>query len=795
MSRVFEDLRFAARSLAKRPGYAVLAIATIAIGIGAATAVFSVVNTVLLEPLPFGQPDRLVAVSSTNLEKGIEGAGVSAPDVLDYRRRMTTLAGIEAWSWYGLSLNTDGRPRDITTLRVTPGTIDLFQVAPLSGRTFRAGEREEDRVVLLSWGMWQSEFGGDPGIVGKQIRLEEAPWTVVGVMPDSFAFPSREVKMWIPQDPTADTRRAGRFLGGLARLGPGVSLERAQREADTVAGALASEYPDTNKGFRLRLTPLQESVVGGVRKNLFLALGAVGLLLLVGCTNVTNLMLARGLARRPELAARVALGAGRGRLLSLMLAESTLIAVAGGALGILLAAWGTEILAAANPADLPRAAEVGLDGRALGVSIVLILLAGPVFGLLPAWQLAGSAPSAALRAGGRGSVGSAARSRRWLTVAELAMALVLLVGAGLMIKSLWRLNAQDPGFRPQGALALQLFVFGDQYREPAAWRLFYEQLESRLAALPGVASVGAMNTLPLSVIQGGTLSVQVDGRAEAEKDRAAIKTATPGFLPALGRRLVSGRAFTAADRPESQPVAMLNETAARRFFPEGNALGQRVKHEADPRWWTVVGVVADMRQEGLEVAPRPELVTPFAQRPGGMMSVVVRAKGDAGALLEAAQQQVWQVDPVQPIFRAALLEDFARENTQRRRFLTWLVGVFAGLALALAAVGIYGVVSYGVAQQLREFALRLALGARPAQIRRLVLRDGFLLTVAGIGLGAVASLFLARGVASLLYEVDPADPPTFLLVGVGLAAISLLACLLPAQRAAAVAPFESLKEG
>ncbi len=795
MSHLFEDLRFAARSLAKRPGYALLAIATIAIGIGAATAVFSVVNAVLLKPLAFGEPDRLVAVSSTNLEKGIEGSGISSADLLDYQRRLTSLVGVEAWSWYGLSLNTDGRPRDITTLRVSSGMIDLLRVPPLHGRTFRAGETEENHVVLLSWGLWQSELGGDPGIVGKQIRLEEEPWTVVGVMPEAFAFPSREVKMWIPMDLARDTRRAGRYLGAVGRLGPGASLDAAQRETDTVAAALAAEYPDSNKGFRLRLTSLQESVVGGVRKNLFLALAAVGLLVLVGCTNVTNLMLARGLARRPELAARVALGAGRGRLLSLMLAESTLIAVAGGVLGVLIAAWGTEILAAANPADLPRAAEVGLDGRALGVSMLLILLAGPVFGLLPAWQLAGSAPSAALRAGGRSAVGSAARSRRWLTVAELAMALVLLVGAGLMIKSLWRLNAQDPGFRPEGALALQLFVFGDSYREPAATRLFYEQLEERLAALPGVESVGSMTTLPLSVIQGGTLGLEVEGRAESEKDRAAVKTGTPGYLAALGRRLVAGRPFTAADGPESLPVAMLNETAVRRFFPEGSPLGKRIRHEADNRWWTVVGVVADVRQEGLEVAPRPELVMSFAQRPQGMMSVVVRTAGDPGSLLEAAQQQVWKVDPVQPIFRAALLEDFARENTQRRRFLTWLVGVFAGLALALAAVGIYGVVSYGVAQQLREFALRLALGARPAQIRRLVLRDGLLLTAAGLGLGVVASLVLARGAASLLYEVDPADPPTFLLVGLGLALISLLACLLPAQRAAAVAPFESLKEG
>jgi putative ABC transport system permease protein len=751
--------------LTKRPGYALVAILTIAVGIGAATAVFSVVNKVLLEPLAFGEADQLVTVTMANPARNIEGTGMSGPDLVDFRAGMSSLAGLETWNWFG--------------------------------RTFRPEETEADHVVVVSHGFWTTELGADPAIAGKQITLDERPWTVIGVMPASFVFPAQEVQFWIPVDVTRQTERAGRRFGAVGRLKPGVSLAAAEAEGRKVSAVLASQYPATNQGFELRLQPMKETVIGEVRGSLILLLGAVGLLVLVGAANVTNLMLARGMGRRQELAARLALGASRGQVMSLALAESTLVAVAGGVLGVVLAGWGTAVLAQLNPADLPRASEVAVDGRALLVSVLLIVFSGPVAGLLPAWQLAQTAPGAALSRGGRGTAGGvgASRTRRILTVAELAFALILLVGAGLMLKSFIRVSSQDPGFEPRRALAVQLFVFGPKYQQPAETRIFFDQLLTGLRAVPGVVAAGAVNALPLSEIQGGTREAEIDGRAEPEKQRVGLRIVTPGYLEALGRRLVMGRELGREDGPEGVRVALVNETAARAFFPGKSPIGERIRIVRDTAWAEIVGVVGDIRQEGLEVAVQPEVLFPFDQRTTGMMSVVARTSGDPRALLEAAQEEVWKVDPTQAVYRAAALEDWAYTNTQRRRFLTWLVGIFAGLALLLASVGIYGVISYSVAQQTREMALRLALGASPGQVRSLVLWDGLKLTLVGLAIGLGVSLLGARLVASLLFEVSPKDPPTLALVAALLGVVALLACLPPAERAARVAPFESLREG
>ncbi len=794
MSVFLKDLRLALRSLAKKPAYAGLAIATMALGLGAATAVYGVFDVVLLSPLPFPSSDRLMVLYTANPAKRIETAGVSAPEYRDYREQLSSFASLDLWTWYGLSLNRDGRPRDITTLRASPGLLETLGTRPLLGRTFRPDESEESRVVVMSHGLWASEFGADPGIIGRSVRLDEEPWTVVGVMPAGFEFPSAEVKLWIPYS-TAEANERLRFWSVLGRLKPGVTEEQARREAETVSRALEAKYPDTNAGFVARIASLKERAVGTIRSSLVAVLVAVGLFLLIACANVTNLTLARGLDRGGELAARTALGAPRSRLLSLLLAESTLLALLGGLLGVALAAWGVEALSALAPAEIPRSAEITLSPRVLAVAGGLILLAGPLFGLLPAFQLSGRAGSAI--SGNRSMTGAraATRARRALTIAQLALSLVLLAGAGLMVRSLWKVFGLDPGFKPENAVAVQLFVFGPQYEgKPDAWRQFSRSLEAGIAGLPGVTAVGTVNALPLSPIQGGSREIQIEGRAEPEQLRASFRIASPGALAALGRRLVAGRNFTTDDRDGGAGVVMLSKAAVRAYFGDQDPLGASIRFRGSEKWAQVVGVVADVRAAGLERTPDPEVIYPYEQQPFGVMSVVVRSAGNLPGLLEAVQREVWKVDAEQPVYRAAPLTDLVRQDTARRRFFTTVLAFFAFFALLLASIGIYGVVSYSVAQRLREIALRMALGANPAAIRQMVLRDGAILAAGGLGLGLILGIAGARAASSMLFEIPPTDPTTFLVVTMVLAAVALSACLVPAYRAAAVAPFALLRQ-
>ena len=794
MSVFLKDLRLALRSLAKKPAYAALAIATMALGLGAATAVYGVFDVVLLSPLPFPDSDRLMVLYTANPPKRIETAGVSAPEYRDYREQLSSFEALELWTWYGLSLNRDGRPRDITTLRASPGLLATLGTRPFLGRTFRPDEAEESRVVVMSHGLWASEFGADPGIIGRSVRLDEEPWTVVGVMPAGFQFPSAEVKLWIPYS-TAEANERLRFWSVLGRLKPGVTEEQARREAETVSRALETKYPDTNAGFVARIASLKERTVGTIRASLVAVLVAVGLFLLIACANVTNLTLARGLDRSGQLAARTALGAPRGRLLSLLLAESTLLALLGGVLGVALAAWGVEALSAMAPPEIPRSAEIALSPRVLAVAGGLILLAGPLFGLLPAFQLSGRA--GATISGNRSMTGAraATRARRALTIAQLALSLVLLAGAGLMIRSLWKVFGLDPGFEPKNAVAVQLFVFGPAYEgKPEAWRQFARSLESGIAAIPGVTAVGTVNALPLSPIQGGSREVEIEGRAEPEQGRASFRVASPGALSALGRRLVAGRNFTADDRDGGALVALLSKAAVRAYFGDQNPLGASIRVRGGEKWAQVVGVVADVRAAGLERTPDPEVIFPFEQQPFGVMSVVVRAAGNLPGLLEAVQREVWKVDAEQPVYRASPLTELVRQDTARRRFFTTVLALFAFFALLLASIGIYGVVSYSVAQRLREIAVRMALGANPAEIRQMVLRDGAILAAGGLALGLILGIAGARAVSSMLFEIPPTDPATFLVVTMVLAAVALSACLVPAFRAAGVAPFTLLRQ-
>lgn len=790
------DLRHAVRSLAQRPTYTLLGVLTMALGVGAVTAIASVLYGVLLSPLPYPDGDRLVRVHATYEEKGLEESALSPADFFDYEQELASFSSMGAHSYYGLTLDRDGRPREMSTIPVTPRFFATFGVEAAHGRLLGPGDDPEDNVMVMGYGAWQKEFGGDESLVGKAITIDGEPWTLVGVLPEDFGFPWKGAELYIPAlwgDPAPRGYRSAYTVG---RLAPGVTLEEATAELATVAESLAAEYPDPNAGWSARLEPLKESVVGDAQPALVALFGAVVVLLLIACANVTNLMLARGSNRRHELATRAALGASRGQLIRLMLAESTLMAVVGGAAGLLLAAWGVDLLVAASPAELPRVDQIAIRWPVLAAALGLVLLIGPAVGLLPALQLSRSRVSRALSAQSRSTVDTrgSARLRRTLTVVEVALSLVLLAGAGLMLKSFLKLTQLDPGFNAEQTAAVQLFVYGEKYTEDANVQLFFEELEDRVLALPGVQAAGATTALPMNPIGVQQVELRVDGRAESEPGLTNLRSVTPGYFETLQRRLLAGRLFGPQDRPDGVRTVLLSQTAARRIFGDEDPLGERLRAKGDgEEWATVVGVVADARHEGLEVEAGPEIFYPFAQRTSGSTSLVVRTAGDPATRLDEIQQQVWEVDPGQAVYSAFPLSEAVADARARRAFLAVLVGVFAVLALILAAVGIYGVVSYSVARRHREFALRMALGATGREILRMVLREGSLLAGLGVALGLGLSLIVGRFLAALLFEVSANDPPTFGAVCVGMALIALAATFFPARRAVAVAPAESLK--
>jgi len=798
MASFAQDLRFALRMLVKNPGYSATAVATLALGLGANTAIFSVVHSVVLAPLPYEKPEDLVRVFGTRASQGIATAGLSQADFYDLREGLETV-DLKVYHWYGLSLSSSERPRELTTIRVSPGLLDLLGVDPLHGRTFLPEEEIEGRhrVAVLGHGFWRRELGGDPGIVGETVLLDEEEWTVVGVMPEGFGFPEQGVELWVPLPRPEEPRRNGRSLDGLARLAPGFTLEQAQAEAETLTASLEETYPDTNEGWRVAMTPLHEQVVGNVQPALLTLLTAVALVLLVACANVANLTLSRSVLRQREAAVRSALGAGRWRLVRLFFTESTLLAVVGGLIGLALAAWGVEALVAASPHELPRVGEIAIDLPVLLFVAGLALVTGPLVGLLPALQLSRGGLATALQGAGRGSFGErrGSRVRDVLTVAEVAVSLMLLLGAGLMLKSFLRLTDVDPGFRADGVAAVQLFVYGDRYRESAQQVAFFDRLLEEIEALPGVESAGLTNSLPMSVIRAGTVSLQVAGRAEEEGQQAGYRVVSPTLFETLGQPVRTGRGFTERDREGAPEVLLLNQRAAELYFPGESPLGAEITLDGGETWWSVVGVVGNVRGDALETEAEPEIYRPFRQAVTGSIAVVARTAGDAAPLVEALQRQVWEVDPRQPVWRAFPLSELVAESSAQRRFYTALIGLFAVLALVLAAVGLYGVISYSVTRRTQEIGIRMTLGARSWDVQRLVMVRGALLVGAGVLLGLLGGFSLSKAISGFLFGVSALDPPTFVLVSLVLTAVALTACWLPARRAAGLDPVRALRRG
>ena len=805
MKTLLQDLRYGLRVLWKTPGFTAVAVLALALGIGANTAIFSVVNGVLLRPLPFAEPERLVMVWMDNRVLGLREDLNSYPNYVAWRDESQAFEHLAAFTSTSPTLTSErGEPERLQGVSATANFFGVLRAQPALGRLFTAEEEAEgkDAVVVIGHGLWRRRFGGQPGIVGQQITLNGRGRTVVGVMPQGFRFPG-EAEVWVPLAPTASMRaqRQSFWLSMVGRLRPGATVERAQAELSAVAARMEKEFPDSNQGFGAYVVSLHQQVVGRVSTALWVLLGAVGFVLLIACANVANLLLARAAAREREIAIRRALGAGRARLVRQFLTESVLLSLVGGGVGLLLAFWGVDALIALGPSDLPRLDQVGMDGRVLLWTVGISVATGLLFGLAPALQASQADLNESLKEGGRGG-GEGARGRRVrnaLVVAEVALALVLLAGAGLMIKSFLRLQEVNLGFNPERVLSMRVQLSGTNYRESARAVAFYEQLIERIEATPGVQAAAAIGTVFLSSTPNSAW-FSVEGRPAPppnERIEVPIDPVTPNYFQAMGVPLLKGRAFDARDREGAPEVAIVNETFARRFFPGEEVLGKRFKFgppESEDPWMTIVGVVGDTRRTGFDTAVRPETYLPHAQSPSrGMMLVVRSTAADPSALANAVRGAVASLDREVPVFQVRTMDELLSGLMAQRRLNMLLLAIFAGVALLLAAVGIFGVMNYAVSQRTHEIGLRMALGAQARDILKMVVGQGMALVLAGLVLGLAGALALTRLMSSMLYGVSATDPATYAGIAVLLMAVAFLACYLPARRATKVDPMVALR--
>jgi putative ABC transport system permease protein len=806
LERVAQDARYGLRLLTRSPGFAAVAIVTLALGIGASTAILSVVDAVLLRPLPYADPDRLVVL----LHKGY--IPVAPANFLDWKSRSRSFASLGAAEYWTANLTGGDSPEKINAMRMTPEIFPMLGVSAVTGRFFLASEGEagKDHVVVISHGLWKRRFGSDPGVLGQSIRVNGEPYTIVGLMPPDFQFApfwATGSEMWAPLDLSARAaNREGSSLRIFGRLKQGVTLEAARHEMAAITAILEHDFPGTNRN--VKLDGLQEKVVGGVRPALLVLLGAVGLLLLIACANVASMLLARSSARQREIALRAALGASRGRTLRQLLTESLILAAAGGAAGLALGAWGLRILVAMAPPHLPRLSDVHLDPRILLATFALSLVTGVAFGLAPALQASKMHLHNALKDGGAAGAGrQAGRMRRLFVAAEVALALVLLVGAGLMTRSFLALQAIDPGFDPRGVVTLEVSVAGTRQAEPGRRPVLYREILERFAALPDVRAAGAINHVPIAGDLWG-FPYTIEGRPRpraGESPVAAYRAVMPGYFATMRLPILRGRDVAATDALDAPGVVLVNEFLANRTWPGEDPIGKRIALDGpddNPPWLTVIGVVKNAVQTDWTAGPDDEVYVSVLQRRALLASphvqeayitFVVRTDGDPAALAPSLKAAVWGLDPTLPISEVHTMQEIVFGANGRARFQTLLLAVFAGAAALLAAVGIYGVMSYAVAKRTREIGVRMALGANRGDVLRLVVGQGMAVALAGAGAGLVVALALTRLMASLLYGVGAADPVTYAAVAALLLAIAFIATYLPACRAARIDPMKALR--
>lgn len=793
-------LKQAYRSVRGSKSTSAAVILTLALGIGVTTAVFSIVYGVLLRPLPYPESDRLVRVWLNNPRQGIDKDVTSYPNFVDWRAQSRSIQGMAAVAPAARNLTGAGEPRELSGAAVSEGYFGILRVAPVLGRVFTPEEESlgGPNVVILSHELWATQFGSDPAVVGRVLSLSGVPYEVVGVMPPGLG----DQEFWIPLRPSAVLReaRGALWLPVIGRLAPGVTLEQAQAEMSAIARRLEQSYPEANDGMGVLLEPLRASIVGDVRQPLLVLLGAVALVLLIACANIANVLLARGTARRAEMATRVALGASRRQLALQVGAESLLLALAGGTLGVLAAYVGLEGLVALAPPSLPRLDAIRVDGAVLGVTAAVTVLCGLLFGLVPALDAGGRAPAEAIKQGGRGTVGGSAadRLRPVLVTAQFALGVMLLAGAGLMLRSFAKMQDVDPGFDPSGVALVELSLPARPYQTPEQISTFYEELLTTLRATPGVEAADAISSFMLSRLPESA-SIVIEGvqlPPALENLPVAFDAVTPGFVQTSRMRLLSGRGLLPTDRQGSPRVALVNETMVRTFFRGVDPIGARFAFgtpESDDGWITIVGVVADARRSGPVEPVRPYVLLPHAQYTTRRLDILIRAAGEPLALLPQVRAAVRAIDAAQPITGARTLEQAFGETVAPRRFLMVLLSIFGGAASILAAIGIYGVMAYVVVRRTREIGVRIALGASPGRVRRLVIAQAMAQAGVGLAIGVAGVLLLGGFIRAQLFGVAPGDPTTLIATVGLLALVALFASWLPARRAAAVDPTTAMR--
>jgi putative ABC transport system permease protein len=800
------DVKYAMRMLAKSPAFSLIAIVTLGLAIGANTAIFSVVNAVLLRPLPYPQAEQLVRVFG--IQPTLPEAPSSPANFLEWQNENQVFERIATYIGKGFNLTGTDKPERVIGARVSSDLFQLLRVQPMLGRDFTAEEDREggERVVILSYEFWQERFAGDPNALRQTIKLSDQTYTIVGVMPPGFAFPDARARIWTPvafnsaERATRDTN----FIDVVARLKPGVSVQQAQANMSAVAQSQAQRYPQTNFGIGVKVVSFQEQMVGDVRPMLVVLLGAVAFVLLIACANVANLLLARAAARHREMAIRGALGASRSRVVRLLLTESVLLAIVGGAVGLILAIWSLDLLVSLKPANLPRLAEVGVNRTVFLFTAAVSVLTGVLFGLAPAWQVSKTDLNEGLKESGRGSdAPQRHRMRALLVISEVALSIVLLIGAGLMIRSFARLLTVDPGFKPDHVLTAFVSLPVAKYSMREQQVGFYDRLLERLRNVPGVSAAGVVTDIPL--YGGSSTGFDVDGRPPALPGQRAMtdyRIINSDYFAVMGMRMVKGRAFVHNDTEAAPAVVIINETLAARYFAGEDPIGKRLNLSGDPGdVREIVGVVSDVRNYGLDEGVKPEVYVPFFQSAAGYLAsqtsaltVVIRSMIEPTALAATLREQVQALDKDQPVSAIKTMETYLEESMAQRRFNMLLLGAFGGLALVLAAVGIYGVIAYTVTQRTHEMGIRIALGAKGGDILRLVFSNAMATTIIGIVVGLGAAFHLTRLLQSLLYQVTATDPVVFATIPLLLLAVAAIATYLPARRAMKVNPIAALRE-
>jgi putative ABC transport system permease protein len=799
---LFQDLRFGARMLLKNPGFTLIAVLTLALGIGANTAIFSIVNGVLLKPLPYQQPDQLVQL----WEAPRLGAwGAASPGAfVDWKEQSTSFESLSLLLNINLNLTGEGEPERVSGVKMSANGLQIFRARPLLGRVFAPDEDQpgRDKIIVLTHSLWQRRFGGDTNIVGRSIQLSDQDYTVIGVLPPRF-LPWDEPEFIIPSSvaPEDANQRAAHWLNVIGRIKPGLTVEQARAEVNALSARLKPLYPGYKKNWVVNIAPMQELMTGDIKPTLLMLLGAVGFVLLIACGNVANLLLSRALARQREMAIRAALGASRWRVIRQLLTESVLLALIGASLGLLLASSIVDALSHLTAVSLPRIQEIRLDLRVLGFALCVSFLSGLTFGLAPAIQVSKTDLNEALKESGRGSQGNARNSvRNLLIVSEIALALILLVGAGLLLNSFFRLSNVPPGVNPKNALTMQVSLPDKKYPNTERRAAFYQQAIERIENITDVDIAGVTGTMPLAGWSSST-TFTITGRSGQPESGSMtdFEYCTSGYFQAAGIPLRAGRPFDQGDRPGAPRVVLINETLARQYFPKEDPLGRVIHLDVFTgkidEGWEIVGIVGDVRQRGQAQNARPCVYKPQAFGGGGNEYLVIRTAGAPMAIAESVRKAILEVDPTQPVANIRTMEDVLGASVAQRRFIMIVLSGFAGASLLLAAIGLYGVIAYGVSQRTHEIGIRIAMGGQARDVLQLVIGHGMKLASIGVALGLIGSIALTRLLKTLLYDVSATDPTTFTLIALLILCVALLACWIPARRATKVDPMITLRSG